>query len=153
MKEKTKSYIKDLLRDADIDIQQFDDGTFWIHQGSTIVYITVADFGEDDSKVMFYSNVVIDANHDMDLYKKLLEINDRFSFGGFGINDNLITFNYTILGGKHLDKDEFFNALIIVAEVADDYDDKIISTHGGKTAVTKIREDIDKKERKSLFSW
>ena len=44
-----------------------------------------------------------------------------------------------------MDEDEFYQSLYSVARIADEYDDKIISSHGGKSAMDVLIEDLFKK--------
>lgn len=130
--------IRKLAEQLKIELQPMGTDAFWIQQGSTFVHIAfdVINKEEDLEMVCIWSRVVIAPKVDDLLLKKLMMLNANLNFGSFGLTeDNVIIYKYNILGGDHVDSEEFFNALFMVATIADEYDNKIISTHGGQTAV------------------
>ena len=125
-----------------------------MREGSTIVHISFSYLDDSNSDVMisFFSQVVRNVRVDMTLMSKLLKLNVELNFGAFGLIDDLVILKYNVLGGDHIDEDEFYNALFMIGYVADLYDDKIISTHGGVTAIDHIGNLI-KEERGHIAEW
>jgi len=118
----------------------------------SIINFPIIDDNLKTEMVSIFSIVVRNVRVDNVLMSKLLNLNARMSFGAFAIEDDMVIYKYNLLGGEHIDEDEFFNALLMVAIISDEYDNKIISTHGGITAVDFVIEHIRKEEGKSL-SW
>jgi hypothetical protein len=143
-----KSRIRQFAANRNFELKDWGDDGFWVVEGSTIVYITF-DIVNDKTKaemVSFVSVVVREVRIDNTLMSKLLKLNAQFNFGAFGLENDSVIFKYSILGNDHIDEEEFFNALAMVALISDEYDNKIIATHGGKTGVDYIREQIDAEE-------
>jgi hypothetical protein len=146
--------IKTFAKNRDISINDAGDNAFWVREGSTIIHIISDKLPNGNEMVSFLSFVVSGARIDDTLLRKLLNLNVEFNFGAFGLSeDGTITYRYSIMGGSHMDEEEFHNALAMVAIIADEYDNKIISTHGGKTAIDKIQDDIRKREQTDILRW
>ena len=72
----------------------------------------------------------------------LLAHNLRLMFGGFGLSvddggKGAIVLTHTILGDG-MDRVELYASVSAIARVADDLDDQIVATYGGKTALDKL---------------
>jgi hypothetical protein len=149
-----KSKVITYAANRNVQLNDWGDDGYWVVEGSTIVYITfpIIDDNLKTEMVSIFSIVVRNVRVDNVLMSKLLNLNTRMSFGAFAIEDDMVIYKYNLLGGEHIDEDEFFNALLMVAIISDEYDNKIISTHGGITAVDFVIEHIRKEEGKSL-SW
>jgi hypothetical protein len=118
-------------------------------EGSTIVYIIIKE-DHNEEWIVFYSIVVKGAKNSKKLMEELLILNAKFPFGAFGLHEGHIIFKHCILGGDHMDEYEFLQSLYSVAKIADEYDNKIIGTYGGKTAMDTLIEDlfsVDKEEK------
>ena len=152
MIEKTVDMIKNFAQENGIELNIMKN-SFWVRQGSAVILIFVECFDNyenlKDEVVTFYCRVVENAKIDAKLIEKLLRLNAEFKMGSFGLTqDNAICYRHSILGGRHMDFEEFYTALASVAFISDEYDDKIISTNGGKTAIdtlvnTSRMKDID----------
>ncbi len=130
--------IRKLAEELNIQLQPMGTDGFWVQEGSTFIHIAFDVINKEKNleMVCIWSRVVIAPRVDELLLKKLMMLNADLNFGSFGLTeDNTIIYKYNILGGEHVDSEEFFNALLMVATIADEYDNKIISTHGGQTAV------------------
>lgn len=143
--------IKNFASKADIEMNNLEGNAFWLVNGSTIVDIYVEQL-EKNVMVNFFSRVIFNPRVDEELMKKLLELNVNLNFGAFGLSNGVVVFKYSVLGGDNLDYDEFINAITLVAIIADEYDDKIASTHGGMTGVAKLKEEQQKRQETG-FSW
>lgn len=126
---------------------------FWLREGSTLVDIIAKD-NKKPPELFVFARVVEGARIDLELTQKLLRLNTSIGLGSFCLTDDgTIVFRACILGGDHMDKDEFRNAVEVVALVADEFDDKIVSTHGGKTAVTAVQEILRERDRGDTLKW
>lgn len=148
-----KSRIRSFAANRKIELNNWGDDGFWLIEGSTIVYITFDIINESTKKEMvsFTSLVVREVRVDSTLMSKLLKLNVKINFGAFGLEDDVVFFKYSLLGNDHIDEAEFFNALSMVALIADEYDNKIIATHGGMNGVDYIREQIAADEGKESY--
>ncbi|MBP9889698.1 MAG: YbjN domain-containing protein [Leptospiraceae bacterium] len=150
---KSREKVRQFAQTRGVELNEYGNEGFWTSEGSTIVYIEFSDFNKSDEMISVYSVVVRNVRVDSTLMSKLLKLNTEFNFGGFGLIDDIIIYRYSLLGGNHVDIDEFFNALAMVALVADEYDNKIISTHGGVTGVDFLTEAIRQKEGTTIAQW
>lgn len=148
-----RSKIRQFAAKNDIELKNWGDDGYWLVEGSTIVYITFDIVNEETrtEMVSFWSVVVREVRVDSTLMSKLLRLNVKFNFGAFGLEDDLVIFKYSVLGNDHIDEAEFTNALAMVALTSDEYDNKIIATHGGKTGVDYIRDQIAAKEGRESY--
>lgn len=150
---KSREKIKQFAQARGVELNENGEDEFWVREGSSIVHIEFSRFGNNDEMVSVFSVVVRNVRVDSTLMTKLLRLNAEFNFGAFGLFEEMIIFKYSLLGGNHIDIDEFFNALAMVATIADEYDNKIISTNGGVTGVDFIREAIRKEEGNNIYQW
>lgn len=108
--------------------------TYSIRFGSTVVYVFVNNWLEDNAAVNVYSYVVKGAEIRQDLLLYLLQQNDQYRYGAFGLDsNNTIVFRFTV-PGKPLDKATLKAAVNAVRFTADDQDDKIVARWGGQRA-------------------
>ena len=140
-----RNKVRKFAESKELELNEWGDDGYWIVQGSTIVYITFSIVNDttQTEMVSFTSIVVRNLRIDNILMSKLLKLNAQMNFGAFGLDDDMVSYRYNILGNDHIDEDEFFNALAMVALVADEYDNKIIATHGGVTGLDYIRDQIN----------
>lgn len=110
---------------------------FLVAYGSAMVNLMVFPWSNDDAVVSCRSYVVFGAELKPDLLLFLLHENSSFRFGAFGVDqDGDIFFDYSIVGST-ADKNEVKAAMLAVMNVADNYDDKIVSRWGGQRAVDR----------------
>jgi hypothetical protein len=141
----TTSKVESFL--SSFGVSKVGDGTYFAKKGSTLVGIRVLPWNDDDAIVYISANVVEGADlTSPELLVKLLEHNDQACYGSFGISpDGMITLHHALLGST-LRKEELVPCVLEVARVADDWDDKIISEVGGKTAVARLQEHLREKK-------
>ncbi|MGE5480999.1 MAG: T3SS (YopN, CesT) and YbjN peptide-binding chaperone 1 [Chloroflexota bacterium] len=130
----TKKKVAQMLGELYPDFIDFEDGSYTISSGSTIVMIVVRAFTEKESVIECISNVVTGAEINSELMKFLLRKNAEIHFGAFGLLfDDTIVFQHS-LAGSNLDQNELETAINAVLAIADHYDDEIIKIAGGKRA-------------------
>ena len=145
--ETTAAQVESYLAGFGAAISKVGAGTYFAKKGSTLVGIRVLPWKEDDTVVYVSANVVEGADLTApELLVALLEHNDQACYGAFGVSpDGMITLHHTLLGST-LKKEELVAVVLEIARVADDWDDRIVSEVGGKTAVARLQEHVrDKK--------
>lgn len=107
--------------------------------GSAIVEVLIYPWENDDAIINTRSYVVTGAQLDANLMHFLLRENVDMRFGAFGIDpQGDILFEHTIVGSS-CDKNELKASVVAVSQVADEYDDQIVSQWGGKRALERVR--------------
>jgi len=110
---------------------------FAIVQGSALAEIAVRPWlgnPEVEAVIYVFSWVVTGADPRPDLLDFLLKENHKIPFGAFGLNDQGDIFLGHTIVGTTCDKAELRMSVLSVANLADDYDDRIVSRWGGETA-------------------
>lgn len=126
---------------GEVNVTTMDDALV-LQEGSTFVYVRSAAIGEKQASVEIFSYVIVDVDVTESLMRYLLEYNLKLVLGGFGlaIDENgkgTVVLTHTILGDT-MDKQELYTSVSAIARVADDLDDKLVETFGGKTAQGKL---------------
>jgi len=139
--EKARDYLHSLF--GEVNVKTVGD-QFVLQEGSTFVYVRTFAIGENRSGVEVFSYVVIDVEVTQELLRYLLTYNLKLMLGAFGIsigddNKATIMLTHTILGDS-MDRTELYGSVSAIARVADDLDDQIVVTFGGKTALDKLVE-------------
>ena len=105
---------------------------FAVRAGSTTVHAAVLPRDDSEACVKVFAWVIIGAELTPDLMKYLLQKNDEFLFGGFGIDsEGDIFFKHTILAND-IDKSELRATIGAVRFSADEQDDEIQKRWGGQ---------------------
>jgi hypothetical protein len=81
-----------------------------------------------------------------DLLLGLLELNHTIPFGAFSLVGEDIYFSHSLFG-RSLDRTNVLGAVAAVANVADEYDDRIVAKYGGQTALQRIRDTGGRRRR------
>ncbi|MGB3512452.1 MAG: YbjN domain-containing protein [Microcoleaceae cyanobacterium] len=109
-----------------------------LFMGSALIEVSVFPWGDDEAIINTRSYVVTNVDLKPDLMKFLLQENSKMRFGAFGIDDHGdIIFEHTIIGST-CDKPELEASVKAVLAIADEYDDKIVETWGGKRALDRM---------------
>lgn len=150
MSEQTEAYKKTRakIREAlfalfgEINVTVFEE-SFILQEGSTFVYVRALPVGANQSCVEISSYVVVDVDITEALMRFLLTTNTKLTLGGFGLSieeqgKGTVVLSHTILG-ETLSKEELFVSVSAIARVADDLDDQIVATFGGRTAITEMQ--------------
>lgn len=128
-KAKVKGYLDRLVDDYEVT----EDEKFTFERGSTRTFVEVVPHGKDNTVVQVWAFVAVAVRSTPALYEYL--IRRKYTFGHLVIADDedgaVITFNHSLLG-EHLDWDEFNWAASTVTLVADELDDEVVETFGGR---------------------
>lgn len=130
---------------GEINVTLIED-TFALQEGSTFVYVRVSPLSEKQTCVEIFSYVVIDIEVTEALMCYLLSYNLKLVLGAFGLSMNesgkgTIVLTHTILGDT-MQKEELYASVSAIARVADNLDDQIVKSFGGKTALDKLNTPI-----------
>lgn len=145
--EVTAAKVEAYLAGFGAAISKVGPATYFAKKGSTLVGVRVLPWRDDDTIVYVSANVVEGADLTApELLVALLEHNDQACYGAFGVSpDGMITLHHSLLGST-LTKEELVPVVLEIARVADEWDDRIISEAGGKTAVARLQEHIREKK-------
>ncbi|MEW6126398.1 MAG: hypothetical protein AB1757_04980 [Acidobacteriota bacterium] len=141
--EKTRQFLFEIFGEVNVTVI---DDTFVLQEGSTFVYVRVSAIGERQTCVEIFSYVVIDIEVNEALMCYLLGYNLKLVLGAFGLSiddsgKGTIVLTHAILGDT-MDKEELYASVSAIARVADNLDDEIVKTFGGKTALDKLNTPI-----------
>lgn len=131
-----EEYLPEFFDDPFHDEQN---GHFYVRYGSTVLEISVDPYGPKEAVVKIMSHCVQGAQVDEGLLKGLLELNHSLAFGAFSVVDDDVYFSHSLFG-RTLTARELLSAIAAVANVADEYDDRIAARYGGQTALELIQE-------------
>jgi type III secretion system-like peptide-binding chaperone len=134
--DKLKEYLGELFEDPYHDPEN---DHFYVRYGTTVLEISVEPYGEEEAVVTIMSYCVQDVEPDEELMVGLLELNHTLPFGAFSMLGNDIFFAHSLFG-RNLEARDLLRAITSVADVADDYDDRIVEKFGGQTALEKIQD-------------
>jgi hypothetical protein len=111
------------------------DGGFRFPYESTVVNVSVEDFGENETLVQLDGLIALDSKSGASVYEWCNQMNSSIAFGTVvhleSGKNNVTIIKYALLG-DFLDPEELFNALRGIVILADKLDDQFISTFGGK---------------------
>ena len=139
-----KVYLAELF---DEDLYNVDEnGHFYVRYGSTVLEISVDPYGPEEVMVMVMAYCVQGVEVHEDLALGLLELNHTLPFGAFSLVGSDIFFSYAVFG-RGLKRSNLLNAIAAVANVSDDYDDRIVHKYGGERALDRIRHTGGRKRR------
>ncbi|MEB3336492.1 MAG: YbjN domain-containing protein [Leptolyngbyaceae bacterium] len=112
---------------------------FSVNFGSAIAYTKVAPWDNNqDALIITRSFVVTDIEITPDLTYYLLHLNESCLFGAFALDvDDDIVFEHNLIGST-CDKEELRLSVMSVVRIADDYDDDIVASWGGKRALDRL---------------
>ena len=140
---KVREYLSDLFEEPYHDPEN---DHFYVRYGTTVLEISVEPYGPEESVVNIMSYCVQDVELEEDLLLGLLELNHQMVCGSFSLVGNDIFFAHSLYG-KSLEPRDLLRAITSVAEVADDYDDRIVAKYGGQTALERIQDTGGRRKR------
>jgi len=123
-----------------------ENGHFYVGYGTTVLEISVDPYGPEDTTVQITAYCVQGVTVNDELALGLLELNHELPVGAFSVIGDDIFFSHSIFG-KSLERKNLLGAIAAVANVSDDYDDRIVQKFGGQTALDRIRDTGGRKQR------
>jgi hypothetical protein len=76
-----------------------------------------------------------------------VQLNHQLPMGAFSVVGRDIFFAQALLG-RALDRKSLLGTIAAVAEISDEYDDRIVERYGGQTALDRIRDTGGRKKRR-----
>ena len=143
-----KTYLKELF---DEDLHEDELGHFYVSYGSTVIEISVDPYGPEEITVAVMAYCVQEVTVDENLLLGLLELNHTLPIGAFSLVGTDIFFSYSIFG-RDLERRDLLNAVAAVANISDDYDDRIVAKYGGERALDRIRSTGGRKRREEALT-
>ncbi len=140
---KVKEYLGELFEEPYHDPEN---DHFYVRYGTTVLEISVEPHGTDESVVNIMSYCVQDVELEEDLLLGLLELNHQLVCGAFSLVGNDIFFAQSLYGNS-LEPRDLLRAITSVANISDDYDDRIVARYGGQTALEKIQDTGGRRKR------
>ncbi|MDJ0511410.1 MAG: YbjN domain-containing protein [Crocosphaera sp.] len=130
--EAIETVIDSLQQNDSAMVHHDDQGALWkFKYGSVEIYVQLTGETEDDLLTVWSPVLTLPANDELGLMRKLLEMNGEETLETrFGIMNNQIV----LLSQRtvaDLSPGEISRAITLVANIADDNDEKLIETYGG----------------------
>lgn len=133
--ERIKEYLGELFDDP---FHEASTDHFYVRYGSTVLEVGVEPYGPEDAVVAVVAYLAQDVEIDEQLRTGLLALNHELPIGHFSIVGRDVFFSHSLFG-HGLEREGLLGCLAAVANLADDYDDKIVARYGGATALERIR--------------
>lgn len=137
-----QSKIQNYLRQTVGSFQVLQDGNSSLSYGSTRVIITAHDLGTSGKTLVnIFAFVTYGVRVTDELYRYLMDVNKDVIFAKFFVveDQKLVVCQETLLGDR-MDPEELAVSVAAVAQLANEYDDKIVQRFGGKTTEQFERE-------------
>jgi hypothetical protein len=144
--DRVAEYLDELFEDPYHDL---DNGHFYVRYGTTVLEIAVEPYGPEEATVAVMSYCVQGVRVEPDLLLGLLELNHHLPFGAFSLVGRDIFLSHSLFGST-LERGSLLGAIAAVANVSDEYDDRIVAKYGGQTALDRIRDTGGRRQRSSL---
>ena len=133
---KVNTFLAELFEEPYLDP---DNAHFYVGYGSTVLEISVEPYGPEETIVEVTAYCVQGVERTENLLLGLLELNHELPVGAFSLVGQDVFFSHTLFG-KSLERNNLLGAIAAVANISDDYDDRIVEKYGGQTALDRIRD-------------
>lgn len=144
--ERVAEYLDELFEDPYHDP---DNDHFYVRYGTTVLEIAVEPYGPEEATVLVMAYCVQGVRLEQDLLLGLLELNHHLPFGAFSLVGRDIFLSHSLFGSA-LDRGNLLGAIAAIANVSDEYDDRIVAKYGGQTALDRIRDTGGRRQRSGL---
>ena len=141
-----EKYLSELFDEPYLDPKN---GHFYVGYGSTILELSVEPYGPEETIVLVTSYCAQGVRLEENLLLGLLELNHELPVGAFSLVGQDVFFSHALFG-KTLDRKNLLGAIAAVATISDDYDDRIVGTYGGQTALDRIQHTGGRQQRRSV---
>lgn len=132
-----KSYLDELVD------EHFDDAghcDFYLKYGSTVLEISIDPYEGDDAVVEVLAFCVQGVEQTFELMQELLRLNSEVPLGAFSMVGTDIFYSHSFLG-RRLRPEQFIASLDAVASISDLYDERLVASYGGETALERMHND------------
>jgi hypothetical protein len=141
--ERVAEYLDELFEDP---YHEPDNGHFYVRYGTTVLELSVDPYGPEEAMVTVMAYCVQGVRLDQDLLLGLLELNHHLPFGAFSLVGRDIFLSHALFASA-MDRGTLLGAIAAVANVSDEYDDRIVAKYGGQTALDRIRDTGGRRQR------
>ena len=138
-----KSFLYELVDEHFDDAEHCD---FYLKYGSTVLEISIDPYEEDDAVIEVLAFCVQGAEPSFDLMQELLRLNSQLRIGAFSMVDRDIFFSHSFLG-RRLQGEQLIASLNAVANISDDFDERLVAKYGGETAIERLRSSSGRPSR------
>jgi hypothetical protein len=142
--ERIAEYLDELFEDPYHDPAN---GHFYVRYGTTVLELSVDPYGPEEAMVSVMAYCVQGVRLDQDLLLGLLELNHHLPFGAFSLVGRDLFLSHSLFASA-LDRSTLLGAIAAVANVSDEYDDRIVAKYGGQTALDRIRDTGGRRQRR-----
>jgi len=140
-------YLSELFDEASLFLDPQNDH-YYAEYGSTVLEVSVEDYGPEETIVRITAYCVQNVEVEPELTAGLLQLNHELPIGAFELIETDIFYSHSLFG-RGLNRHNLLGAIAAVATISDDYDDRIVETYGGSTALELIRHTGGRKQRQS----
>jgi hypothetical protein len=130
-----KAYLDELVDEHFDDAEHCD---FYLKYGSTVLEISIDPYQEDDAVIEILAFCVQGVEPSFELMQELLRLNAEVPLGGFSMVVDSVFFSHSFLG-RRLRPEQLIASLDAVANISDEYDEKLVGSYGGETAIDCLR--------------
>ena len=141
--ERLTEYLGELFEDPYVD---HDNGHFYVRYGTTVLELSVDPYGPEEAMVTVMAYCVQGVELEEDLLLGLLELNHHLPFGSFSLVGRDVFLSHSLFATA-LERGTLLAAIASVANVSDEYDDRIVARYGGQTALDRIRDTGGRRRR------
>lgn len=138
-------YLSDLFDSPYLDEEN---AHFYVGYGSTVLEVSVEPYGPEETIIEVTAYCVQGIEFREKLMLGLLELNHELPVGAFSLVGNDVFFSQSIFG-RSLDGRNLLGTIAAVANISDEYDDRIVEEYGGQTALDRIRDTGGRRMRSS----
>lgn len=140
VQKETYEHVQEVLPELFDDIYHDEgDGHFYVRYGSTVLEISIDAYGPKEAVLTIMSYCVQGVEEPDGLPTMLLELNHALPLGAFSMVGSDIFFSHSMFG-RDLQPRTLLSAVAAVADIADEYDDRLCARYGGQTALERIRD-------------
>jgi len=129
-------YLDELFDDPYLDPEN---AHFYVGYGSTVLEISVEPYGPKETIVSVTAYCVQGVEPEESLLLGLMALNHDLPVGSFSLVGKDLFFSHSLYG-RAIDRSNLLGTIAAVANVSDDYDDKIVAKYGGQTALDRIKD-------------
>ena len=130
-----KSYLDELVEEHFDDADHCD---FYLKYGSTVLEISIDPYEEDDAVIEILAFCVQGVEQTFELMAELLRLNAEVPLGAFSMVGHDIFYSHAFLG-RRLRPEQLIASLDSVASISDLYDERLVASYGGETALERLR--------------
>jgi hypothetical protein len=141
--QKVQEYLEELFDEPYLDPET---AHFYVGYGSTVLEISVEPYGPEETICEVTAYCVQGVELSENLLLGLLELNHELPIGAFSLVGQDVFYSYSMFG-KAIERGTLLGAIAAVANVSDDYDDRIVEKYGGQTALDRIRDTGGRRKR------